>query len=332
MSDGIESGKIILKVLSSNEISLTILSEDKFKGKVVQPGKSVNRAIGEHGFALSIKVKDNNEEHLFLLDTGGLTQAIIENTKQFNINLNEIEKIVISHGHFDHWGGLTKVIPSLKEGCEIYLHPECYLQFYALATKSGLEPSPEELLDIKNLEREGKIRMSAKLPIFPKNVIENLAEQYKVKIIETKNPIKLYNGISTSGEIELFDSNEITRGIYIMKSRKELQKNSFRDETSIYINIKDKGLIVLTGCGHCGIINTIMHGQKMTGIEKIYGVIGGFHEEWNPIEKLEKKVKYFEELNPEIICGMHCTGFNFNKLMSRHPSHTLGIVGTEFHL
>ena len=61
----------------------------------------------------------------------------------------------------------------------------------------------------------------------------------------------------------------------------------------------------------------IKHGQKLTGVDKIYAVIGGFHEEWNPIEKIEEKVKYLEALNPEITCGMHCTGFKFNKLMSR---------------
>lgn len=91
-------------------------------------------------------------------------------------------------------------------------------------------------------------------------------------------------------------------------------------------------MVALTGCGHCGIINTIKHGQKLTGVDKIYAVIGGFHEEWNPIEKIEQKIKYFEDINPEIICGMHCTGFNFNNLMSKHPAHTLGMVGTEFHL
>lgn len=117
-----------------------------------------------------------------------------------------------------------------------------------------------------------------------------------------------------------------------MKSRKEFEKHYFRDETSIYFNIKDRGLVVLTGCGHNGIINTIKHGQKLTGVEKIYAVIGGFHEEWNPIPLIKEKVKYFEKLDPEIICGMHCTGFNFNNLISAHPSHTLGMVGTEFHL
>ena len=128
------------------------------------------------------------------------------------------------------------------------------------------------------------------------------------------------------------DENELTKGIYMMKGRKEFVKNTFRDEISIYINVKDKGLVVITGCGHTGIVNTIKHGQKLTGIDKIYAIIGGLHKEWESTEDIEEAVKFIENLNPEITCGMHCTGFEFNKIMSRHPSHTLGITGTEFHL
>ena len=333
MLDAIESGKITLKVLTTNEISITKLTEDKFNGKVIQPGKSVRRAIAEHGFAISIDIVDNEGKHLFLLDTGGLTDAIIENSKQFNINLKDVEKLVLSHGHFDHFGGLPKLIPEFKEGTKLYLNPNCYQQFFAAVTKTGEEFSPEELASsIETLEKEGGLKLSGELPLLNKSVVQNLADKYNIEVIETKEPVELYKGIMTSGEIELFDEDELTKGIYIMKSRKEFEKHYFRDETSIYFNIKDKGLVALTGCGHCGIINTIKHGQKLTGVDKIYAVIGGFHEEWNPIEKIERKVKYFEDINPEIICGMHCTGFNFNNLMSKHPAHTLGMVGTEFHL
>ncbi|MFX1277424.1 MAG: hypothetical protein ACFFAT_20590, partial [Promethearchaeota archaeon] len=169
-------------------------------------------------------------------------------------------------------------------------------------------------------------------PSLNKKMIDNLAEQNNLKIIETKDPIKLSSGIVTSGEIEIFDENELTKGIYLMKSRKEFAKNTFRDEISLYINVKDDGLVVITGCGHAGIVNTIKHGQKLTGINKIYAVIGGFHKEWEKTEDIEESVRFIESLNPVITCGMHCTGFKFNKIMSRHPSHTIGIVGTEFHL
>ena len=333
MLEEIESGKVILKVLSTNEVSITKLTEERFGGKVIQPGRSVNRALAEHGFAMSIQIEEGEKKRMFLLDTGGLTQAIVHNCKQFNIDLKGVEKLILSHGHFDHFGGLPSVIPELSEETEFILNPDCYQQFFAAVTSDGEEIPALQLADsIKQLEKEGKLQLSGKLPLFSKSMVENLANEHKIKINETKDPVQIYKGITTSGEIELFDENELTKGIYVMKSRKEFEKHYFRDETSIYMNIKDKGLVVLTGCGHNGIVNTIKYGQKLTGVDKVYAVIGGFHEEWNPIPVIEEKVKYFEELNPEIICGMHCTGFEFNNLMSRHPSHTLGIVGTEFHL
>ncbi len=333
ITDGIESGKVIVKVLATNTTSITLLTEEKFNGKVIQPGVTANRAVGEHGLVMSISVQDNGEKHLFLLDSGGLSQTIVENSKQLGMNLNDVEKFVLSHGHIDHFGGLAGVLPLFNKGTEFILNPNCFNQNYIAIMKSGEVIPAEDLgVSLRTLEKEGKLGLNIKLPILSKNMINNLVDQHGIKLVETNEPVKLYKGIATSGEIELFDKEEVTKGIYIMKSRKEFETNYFRDETSIYINVKDKGLVVITGCGHCGIMNTIKHGQKLTGIDKIYAVIGGFHEEWNPIETVEEKVKFFEELNPEIICGMHCTGFTFNKLMSRHPSHTLGIVGTEFHL
>jgi len=331
MLESIESGKVKIKVLSTNETSITLLTNDKFQGKVVQPEATANRVTGEHGLAMSIEVKDNNVSHLFLLDTGGLNQTIIENSKQLGVNLNNVEKLILSHGHFDHFGGLTGVIPLLKEGSELILNPTCFEQNYIVMTKSGEEIAAEELGGkLKELEKEGKLKMNRKLPLLSKDLVTKTVNQYKIKLVETNKPINLYKGITTSGEIELFDPDEITKGLYIQKSRKDFEKHTFRDETSLYINVKDKGLAVLTGCGHTGIINTIKYGQKLAGTNKIYAIIGGFHEEWNTPESIEKKVKYFEQLSPEIICGMHCTGFDFNRTMSRNRAHTIGVVGTEF--
>jgi len=333
ISEGIEEGKVTLKVLTTNTASITVLTEEKFGGKVIQPEAAANRVVGEHGLSMSIEIQDGEEKHLFLLDTGGLTQAIIDNSKQLGIDLNEVEKLILSHGHFDHWGALPAVIPLLKEGTKLILNPLVFEQNYIALPKSGEEIPAEELgPNLRKLDKEGKLLINKKLPQLNKTMILNLAEEKNIEIIETSEPMKLYNGICTSGEIELFDENEITKGFYFQKGRKEFETHNFRDETAIYFNIKGKGLAVLTGCGHCGIMNTIKHGQNLTGIDKVYAVIGGFHEEWNPVSKLKNKVQYFEELNPEIICGMHCTGFGFNKLMSDHPAHTLGVVGTQFHL
>ncbi|MFX0080599.1 MAG: MBL fold metallo-hydrolase [Candidatus Hodarchaeota archaeon] len=327
----IESGNAMVKVLTTNEVSLTILPKMNLIDKVKYPGAVAIRAKGEHGLSIMIKIVDREQPKYILIDTGGPAGTIIENCKLFNINLSEVDKMVLTHGHFDHFGSLPNVIPLLKEGCEFYLSPLCYEQFFIAVKKTG-EIVPADKLAIALKEEKDTFAMSRKLPPLNKNMITNLADKYGVKLIETNEPIKLYDGIITSGEIELIDESELTPGVYIMKSQKEFKEHSFRDEISVYINIKDKGLVILTGCGHCGIVNIIKHAQKITGIDKIYAVIGGFHEEWNSEEKIEKKVDYIERLSPSIVSGMHCTGFNFNKVMARHPSHTIGVTGTEFHL
>ncbi|MFX0038468.1 MAG: hypothetical protein ACFFCY_03135 [Promethearchaeota archaeon] len=334
ISDGIESGNLIIRILTTNTSLSTLLTEERFKGKVTHPHSNGSKYLGEHGLAMSIEIKQGDEIKKYLLDAGGPKNSIISNAEAMGIDFREYEKLILSHGHIDHFGGFMNVLPKLKEGCEIILTPNSYNQNIILVPKSNQEfYSPKELTEkFRELQKENAFRFNLKLPSLNRNMIEKIVEQHKLKITETENPIKLSEGITTSGEIEIFDENELTKGIYLMKRRNEFEKNTFKDEISIYINIKGKGLVILTGCGHAGIVNTIRHGQKLTGIDKIYAVIGGFHKEWEKSGDIEQSVQFIEALNPKITCGMHCTGFEFNKIMSRHPSHTFGIVGTEFHL
>jgi 7,8-dihydropterin-6-yl-methyl-4-(beta-D-ribofuranosyl)aminobenzene 5'-phosphate synthase len=333
LNENLDPGSIKLKVLSTNDISITLLTEEKFKGKVIQPEAAANRLVGEHGFSMSIEINDGQEDHLFLLDTGGLTQSIIENGKQLGMQFDKVEKLILSHGHFDHFGGFGSVLPLLKEGTELLINENCYKQYYAALLRNGDEISPEAMGSaLRDLQKEGKLKINKKLPALSKNLVQNLAEQHNLKINDALGPIRLCKGAYTSGEIEIFDKADVTKGMYIQHGKNVYEKDYFRHERSIYINVRDKGLVVITGCGHCGLVNTIKHGQKMMNIDKIYAVIGGFHEEWNAENVIEKKVKLLEDLNPDIVCGMHCTGFNFNKLAAHLPSHTLGVVGTEFNL
>jgi 7,8-dihydropterin-6-yl-methyl-4-(beta-D-ribofuranosyl)aminobenzene 5'-phosphate synthase len=280
-SNSIESGKIKLKVLTNNLTSLTNLTEGKFKGKVIQPMTAANRVVGEHGLSIAIEIEENDSKHLFLMDTGSLPQSIFENSKQLGVDLSQVEKLLLTHGHFDHFGGLLSLLPQLNEGTEFYLNPKCYAQTVIIMPKPGINLSKDDLsVGLRELEKTGKIRGSKKLPLLNKKMVADLVEQNKIKKVETNEPVEIYNGIITSGEIELFDPDEVTLNIYLQKGKKEFEKHTFRDETALYFNIKDEGLVVLTGCGHCGIQNTIKHGQKLTGVDKIYAVIGGFHEEW----------------------------------------------------
>ncbi|MFX1418120.1 MAG: MBL fold metallo-hydrolase [Promethearchaeota archaeon] len=264
-----------------------------------------------------------------------MKSTIINNSEVFKVNLNLIDKLILSHGHYDHFGGLEKIIPQLKEDCEIYLNPECYYQTHQIIFKEGKDITLEDLnISLDKLIENGFITKHRKYPLLNKDMISNLVKKHNIKIIETREPQKLHKGIITSGIIDIFDESEVTKGRYVSDNKNQFKIYKARDEISIYINIRDKGLVILTGCAHTGILNTIKHAQKLTGIKKVNAIIGGFHKANVSIEDIEKTIQFIEDLDPEVTCGMHCTGFEFNKRMSlrAHPSHTLGVTGTVFHL
>lgn len=329
----IESGNIIIKVVASNRTSMTLPTNKKFEGKVIQPRHDSFGTISEHGMALAIRILEEDTTHHILFDTAGFMQTLINNFTQFKIDSKEIEKIIISHGHLDHFGALIPIMSKLNSGCEIYVNPICLAKGYYARTVSEEDiPSEDFGSSFKDLKQESILQFYRRRRPINRNILYDRANTNDIKIIETREPENLYSGIITSGEIEIFDESELPKGLYLGPSKTEYDKHTYREEIALYINIKDKGLVVITGCSHTGIINTIKHGQKLTGVEKIYGLIGGFHKEMESRENIEEIVSFIEKLNPEITCGIHCTGFEFNQIMHRHPSHVMGVVGTEFHL
>ncbi|MFX0041182.1 MAG: MBL fold metallo-hydrolase [Candidatus Heimdallarchaeota archaeon] len=329
----IESGKLLVKVIASNRTSMTLPTDKKFEGKVIHPRHESFGTLSEHGISLIIKILEGDSTHLILFDTAGYMQTIINNLTQFKIKLKEIEKVIISHGHLDHFGALIPIISKLKEGCEVYISPISLTKGYYARTTSGDDLSSSDFgLSFKVLKKEGKLQFFKRTSRINRKILINRAYENNVKLIETTLPEKLYKGIITSGEIEIFDDIELPKGLYLGKSKTEYEKHTYREEIALYINVKNKGLVVITGCSHTGIINIIKHGQKITGIDKIYALIGGFHKEMEKNENIEKIVAFIENLNPKITCGMHCTGFEFNRIMHRHSSHVMGVIGTEFHL
>jgi len=144
----VESGKVTIRVLTTNSVLSTLLTDEKFQGKVIQPQTNSSKYVAEHGLAMTIEISDGEYKRKFLLDTGGPKQTIIENANGMGIAFNEFDKLILSHGHADHYGGVMGVLPKLKEECEIVLSPNSYDQAIILIPRSG-QPyySPETLTE-----------------------------------------------------------------------------------------------------------------------------------------------------------------------------------------
>jgi 7,8-dihydropterin-6-yl-methyl-4-(beta-D-ribofuranosyl)aminobenzene 5'-phosphate synthase len=254
--------------------------------------------IAEHGFSALIQVKSGEKSGTVLLDTGGSEGGVAHNLNILGIDAKQIEAIVMSHGHFDHAMGLPSVIERIgRPGLKIVLHPDAFLERKAIlpnGSEVGLS-----VLQASELRRKN------------------------VDIVETKDPsLLLDNMMLVSGEIARTTDFEKGFPIHHAKLDGVWQSDPLiKDDQCVILNIREKGLVIITGCGHAGIINTIRYAQNLIGISDIYAVVGGFHLTGGLFEKIiPDTVQELQRINPRYVLPNHCTGWSaLNKIAQGLP-------------
>ncbi len=220
--------------------------------------------------AVSYYIEDGEDKILF--DTG-YSSAYIENAKKLDIDLNKVNKVVISHGHNDHTGGL-KYFFKQKRDVELVAHPECF--------------------NYKEDDRGVYIGSSL--------LKEELSKVCQLNL--SKESVKISKHITYLGEIPMFNSFEprYVIGKSIINDKKV--DDIVRDDSAIVYK-SDKGLFIITGCSHSGICNIIEYSKKICNEERIYGVIGGFHLFEND-NRLKSTIKYLKDCNIKFLYPCHC--------------------------
>ena len=240
----------------------------------------------EHGFSMLIRVFSEDKSSCVLFDTGGSPEGIVENAERMGINLSEVKCIVLSHGHYDHFGGLLSAVKAVnKVDLPIIVHEN---MFETRGTANS----------------KGTVR---KYPEFPTE-----AQLSPAQIVRTKQPSLIADDmVCVTGEIPRktsFETGYTPHRIFLNDS---LQSDPLiLDERAIAINIKGKGLVVLSGCAHAGIINTTSYAQQITRTEKVHAVMGGFHLAGKEFEnRIQPTIKELQRINPKLIVPSHCTGW-----------------------
>lgn len=243
--------------------------------------------VAEHGLSLLITLYRNGGKHTILMDTGYTKIGVPHNMDRLEIDPGEIETIVMSHAHQDHTGALYPVLDRIGGPIPMVLHPDAF-QF----------PRFKELPDGKKLR-------------FPRNLVREELEARNVQVIETREPTLIMDDmLLVTGEVERTSGFEKgLPGAFLEKDGK-LEKDPMTDDQSLVLLLKGRGLVIISGCSHSGIVNTVRYSRKVAGTETVYAVLGGFHLSGPPFEPIiERTIEELKRFAPEIIVPMHCTGW-----------------------
>jgi 7,8-dihydropterin-6-yl-methyl-4-(beta-D-ribofuranosyl)aminobenzene 5'-phosphate synthase len=249
----------------------------------------------EHGVSMLVTAFANNNKDSFLFDTGVTLDGVLHNMDVLEVKGNELHAVVLSHGHTDHTRGLIGLIKRYgRPRIPIVLHPDAYLK------RKNVQPDGRESEHIppskRDLEAEG------------------------VEILEKRGPTMLLGGYALiTGQIPRttpFEKGSPTQVAWI--DGKWRPDPWIHDDQAVILNVKNKGLVVLTGCGHAGVVNTLKHAKQLTGVDQIHGVIGGFHLTGPVFEPIiAPTVQALKEFNARVIVPQHCTGWRAAHLIAR---------------
>jgi len=253
------------------ELRLTTLSENT---ALARP----RGLFAEWGLSILLEV-DNLK---ILLDTGQ-SISTIHNAVALEIDLSQIDKIVLSHGHYDHTGGLQQVLNRVRKEVEVIAHPDVWAAKYA------------------HNPNEGSYSYIG-IP-FQREELESLGATFRL----TRKPVWLTENIVTSGEIPMVTDYETIDPSLCMKEGDEFRPDPLGDDQALFIKT-EQGLIVILGCAHRGVINTLRHAQKITGMEPIHTVVGGTHLIRASEVQMELTIAELKEIGVQRLGPCHCTG------------------------
>ncbi len=266
----------------------------------------------EHGFSCLVTIEKGGRAVRVLFDAGISTDGLVENMRRLELSPGDIDIIVLSHGHWDHTTGMHGLVGALgRPNVPVLLHPEFWSR--RRVALPGREP--------------------IELPSTSRSALEGAG----FDIVEQQQPSFLLDGsLLVTGEVDR--TTEFERGFPVHEAHRDGRWQPdplILDDQALVASVRGRGLVVLTGCGHSGIVNILRYVRKLTGEDHIHAVIGGFHLSGPLFEKvIAPTCDALADFSPDHLVPAHCTGWRAtHAIAARFPGAFIqNSVGTRFEL
>ena len=268
--------------------------------------------IAEHGFSALVTVTMGGATRRLMFDGGLSVGGLVHNLDALQVDVGGVEGIVMSHGHFDHVGGLNGLVRRLgARRMPLLLHPDFWL-------RRRIAPPNATPLELPTASRAA-------------------IEGHGFEVIEDRQPSLLLDGaVLITGEVDR--TTEFERGFPVHQAHRHGHWEPdplILDDQALIVNVRDRGLVVMTGCGHSGVVNIARHALKVTGAERLHAIIGGFHLS-GPLfaASVQPTIEALAAMAPSLVVPGHCTGFDATRAISlaMPDAFAQASVGTRFML
>ncbi len=303
-----EVDKLTICVLADNYYDTNRLDNKITKRYRSMSGKSIH---AEHGLSYYIETTVSGKTSACMFDFGLDPAGVLNNIALLGIDVGKANAFSLSHGHWDHFTSAVSILRQnqsrIAAGTPFYVGEEAFARRYKL------RPGATELTDLGQLKKED---------------IEALG----LKVVEVKTSVEIVPGAYFTGNIARVTAYEKVSDEFQIKRGEKIEHDIFPGEQAVFFKVKGKGLVVLSGCAHCGIVNTVKQAQKVTGADKIHAIIGGFHLTNAKPELIQSTVADIKSMKPDYIVPTHCTGFEAIVAFSREMPNefVLNTAGTQY--